>query len=290
MKSFETKSSFCTTCPRNCHVDRMTQKGFCNENEKIKIAKIIENFMWEEPCVTGKKGCLAIFFSGCNLRCSYCQNFDISRGGVGKEYSIDEFASLIEKHQKNHSSIDLITPTHFSRQIAMAFEKVDKKIPIVWNTNGYETEENIDFVSKFVDVFLTDFKYANNDLGQKLSKCKDYFSKTLLSTKRMCKNKPDIMKDGFMHQGVVIRHLVLPLHVKNSIAVLDILSKEFKDRMVSIMSQFTPNGKDELSRKITPIEYKAVLSHLEKVGIKSGYIQDFESACESFVPDFEQNS
>ncbi len=284
-----TKDSFCSICPRRCNVDRLKYLGFCKEKNTIKIAKIIKNFQWEEPCITGEKGCLTIFFSGCNLRCSYCQNYDISRGGVGKDYTIEEFVKLIEENQDNHSSIDLITPTHFSAELAKAFEKINKKIPVIWNTNSYETIENINLVSKFVDVFLADLKYSNNSLGQKFSVCKDYFSAALPAIKQMCKNKPDVFEKDFLSQGVVIRHLVLPGYVKNSLEVLDIIAQNFADRKISLMSQFTPNGKDELNRKITPIEYKTVLNHLYKLDLQNGYIQDFESASDSFVPNFMEN-
>ena len=278
----------CTICPRGCKIDRKSAKGFCNENKKIRVAKILKHFKWEEPCLCGK-GCLAIFFSGCNLRCDYCQNYEISRGGVGKEYSADEFANLIKENLTDEDFIDLITPTHFSHELEKAFSLLNLNIPVIWNTNGYETEENIERVSKFVDVFLTDFKYAENTLAQKYSKCSDYVEKTLLSTKKMCDLKPDIFENELLKQGVVIRHLVLPNHVSNSLKVLDIIKANFPNRKVSVMSQFTPNGKSSLNRKITKIEYKLVLSHMEKLGLENGYFQEFDSANECFIPNFEQN-
>ena len=276
----------CNICPRNCHIDRNFQKGFCNELQTIKIAKIIEHFSWEEPCLAKSKGTLAIFFSGCNLRCDYCQNFQISRGGVGKDYSIDEFCKLIEEKQADHDSIDLITPTHFSAALCEAFSKIDKKVPVIWNTNSYETVENIKKVSKFVDVFLADLKYGDDEIGKKFSLCSDYYSKSIEAIKKMCELKKDIENDGFLSQGVIIRHLVLPGYVKNSLKVLDIIKENFSKRKISLMSQFTPNGKSSLNRKITAIEYKAVVAHLEKLSLENGYIQDFESADEKFVPNF----
>ncbi len=277
---------FCTSCPRACNVQRATAKGFCNEGEKICVAKVIKNFRWEEPCITGEKGTLAIFFSGCNLRCDYCQNYEISRGGVGKEYSIDEFIKLIEENQDSHSSIDLITPTHFSKQIALAFKKINKKIPVIWNTNSYETVENVKEVGKFVDVFLADLKYASDELGKKFSACKDYFSHALPAIEEMAAQKPDLFEKDFMRQGLIIRHLVLPGYVENSLNVLNIIKKNFPTRKLSLMSQFTPNGKSSLNRKLNPIEYKVVLLRLEKLGLTNGYTQDFESASDCFVPDF----
>lgn len=242
--------------------------------------------MWEEPCISGEKGALAIFFSGCNLRCDYCQNYEISRGGVGAAYSLDEFCKLIEENQDTHSSIDLVTPTHFSAQLVEAFKKINKKIPVVWNTNSYESLENIERVSRFVDVFLADFKYADDSLGKEFSKCNDYASVALPAIRKMCDLKPDVLENDFMKQGVVIRHLVLPDHIQNSIQVLNIINDNFPLRKVSIMSQFTPNGKSKLNRKLRPIEYKAVLTHLESLELSNGYVQDFESADESFIPNF----
>ena len=276
----------CSTCPRRCNINREKSLGFCNEHKKIKIAKIIKNFMWEEPCLTADKGALAIFFSGCNLRCDYCQNYQISRGGVGEEYSIEEFVKLIEENQDSHSCIDLITPTHFSNELGKAFKHIHKKIPVVWNTNGYETTENVDKVGSFVDIFLTDFKYSSNTKAKKYSKCDNYVEICLESTKKMCAQKPDIFENKQMKQGTIIRHLVLPGEIENSIGVLDIIKREFCDRKISLMSQFTPNGKSPLNRKLTPIEYKMVLKHLEKLGLKNGYIQEFSSADSCFVPKF----
>lgn len=276
----------CDICPRACKVDRNVSPGFCNELKTIKIAKIIRHFSWEEPCLSDKRGTLAIFFSGCNLACDYCQNFEISRGGVGKTYSLDEFKNLIEKEQNFHSSIDLITPTHFAPALCEAFEKIEKKVPIIYNTNSYENVETIEKVAKFVDVFLADFKYADDALGKQFSHCNDYFSTAISSITKMCELKPDIEKSGQLVQGVIIRHLVLPGQTKNSFEVLDAVSARFANRKLSLMSQFTPNGHSKLDRKLLPIEYKAVVAHLEKLGITNGYIQDFESADTTYIPKF----
>lgn len=279
-------ANLCEVCPRACRIDRAKNVGFCNESDTIRIAKIISNFQWEEPCITGEKGALAIFFSGCNLRCDYCQNFEISRGGVGEEYTIDEFASLIEDKQNENSFVDLITPTHFSAQLCKAFEKIDKKIPVVWNTNSYETVDTIKKVSTFVDVFLADLKYADDELGKKFSKCNNYFSVAEKAIKEMCTQKCDIQSGDDLVQGVIIRHLVLPGYIENSFKVLDVIKSDFDGRKVSVMSQFTPNGRSSLDRPLKPIEYKAVLAHLEKLNLTNGYIQDFASADANFVPKF----
>ncbi len=279
----------CLICPRKCGIDRTKSFGFCFEGEQLQIAKIVPHFRWEEPCLSDEKGVLAIFFSGCNLKCEFCQNIEISRGGVGKIFTTQEFVDLINKEQQNHSAIDLVTPTHFAKALCKAFEKIEKKVPVIWNSNAYESVETLQEVGKFVDIFLPDFKYATNIAGQKFSACKDYFSFALPAIKEMCRQKKDVFdEDGKMKQGVIIRHLVLPKNVENSLEILDTIKAEFPDRMLSLMSQFTPNGHGTLDRKITPIEYKLVLSHLEKLGLEKGYIQDFESADKCFVPNFEQ--
>ena len=276
----------CDICPRNCQIDRNKNLGFCNEEKEISISKIIEHFCWEEPCLAKKNGTLAIFFSGCNLKCDYCQNYQISRGGTGKKYSVDEFVELINKNQVNHSSIDLITPTHFSLPLSQAFEKIEKKVPVIWNTNSYETTTNIERVSKFVDIFLADLKYADDQLGKKFSCVNDYFSKALPAIKRMCALKDDIEKDRIMKQGVIIRHLVLPGYIKNSFKTLDVINQYFSTRKLSLMSQFVPNGKGLINRKLSKIEYKAVVSHMQRLGLQNGYLQEFSSANENFIPNF----
>ncbi len=277
---------FCENCPRHCKCDRTKNIGFCGEQKTMRIAKIIKHFKWEEPCLCQDGGTLAIFFSGCNLKCDYCQNIDISRGGVGEFYTPKQLAQLLEKEQESHSSIDLITPTHFLDQLEATFSLFDKKIPVIWNTSGYESVKNIEKISKFADIFLTDLKYADDRLALEFSNCSNYLSATLPAIKKMCELKSDVFEDEKLKQGVVIRHLVLPYHVKNSLQVLDIIKQNFSDRMISLMSQFTPNGHGKLNRKLKPIEYKAVLSHLEKLGLENGYIQDFESASCRYVPNF----
>lgn len=276
----------CYDCPRECGVDRSKNLGYCHEGEKIRIAKIIENFMWEEPCISGDKGCLAIFFSGCNLRCSFCQNYDISHKSNGKTYSSEEFKSLLKKYDlSKYSCIDLITPTHFSSQIYEALKVENWGIPIVWNSSGYEKEETIEKLAGVVDAFLPDFKYYSNDLARSLSKAEDYFAVTFKAIKKMREMKKDnIFHNGILQRGVLIRHLVLPEHVKDSFKVLDAI-KEIENPYISLMSQFTPHD-DNLKRKLYPLEYKAVLAHAKKLGLDNGYLQELESADENFIPQF----
>lgn len=278
----------CYDCPRNCGVDRNKNLGFCREEENIRIAKIIENFKWEEPCISGKKGALAIFFSGCNLRCEFCQNFDISHKGKGDVYSSEEFRNLLENYDLNKfSCIDLITPTHFSSKIIESLQNFKSPIPIVWNSSGYEKEETIERLKDIVDVFLPDFKYYSSELSLKLSCAKDYFEVASKAVKKMRELKPkNIFNDEILQSGVLIRHLVLPGQVKDSFKILDYIKENINDPYISLMAQFTPIKKGTLNRRIYPLEYKAVLSHAEKLNLDKGYIQDITSANENFVPEF----
>lgn len=278
----------CYDCPRNCGVDRNKNLGFCREEENIRIAKIIENFKWEEPCISGKKGALAIFFSGCNLRCEFCQNFNISHKGKGDVYSSEEFRNLLENYDlSKFSCIDLITPTHFSSKIIESLQNFKSPIPIVWNSSGYEKEETIERLKNIVDVFLPDFKYYSSELSLKLSYAKDYFEVASKAIKKMRELKPkNIFNDGILQSGVLIRHLVLPGQVKDSFKILDYIKENINDPYISLMAQFTPIKKGTINRRIYPLEYKAVLSHAEKLNLDKGYIQDITSANENFVPEF----
>lgn len=279
-------SEFCKNCPRQCKCDRTNNVGFCGEQKIMRIAKIIKHFKWEEPCLCTDGGTLAVFFAGCNLKCDYCQNIDISRGGVGELYTPEKLAKILKTEQTNHSSIDLITPTHFLDQIEKTFSLFDKKVPVIWNTSGYESIENIEKISKFVDIFLTDLKYSNDKLALKFSKCSDYFTVALPAIKKMCELKEDVFENEKLKQGVVIRHLVLPGYVQNSLEVLDLIKKDLPNRMISLMSQFTPNGHGLLKRKLLPIEYKTVLTHMQKLGLENGFVQGSDSASCEYVPKF----
>lgn len=277
----------CVQCPRHCKIDRALRKGFCGESDKIRIAKIIENFKWEEPCISGEKGALAIFFSGCNLRCNFCQNYEISHKGKGKEYTPQEFCELLKSFdQTQYDSIDLVTPTQFSLELVSAFKGFKKTIPVVFNSNAYESEETIVKLAEFVDVFLVDLKFFDSALSARLAGAPNYFEVASTAIKLMNKLKPNKFENGILKQGVLIRHLILPGQVRDSIKLLDFIKAEIENPLVSIMSQFTPIGRGELQRKITPLELKTVLAHAEKLGLTEGYFQDLESADECFIPNF----
>lgn len=278
--------NICETCPRHCMVDRKFSTGYCNELDEIRIAKIIDNFMWEEPCVTDKKGVCAIFFSGCNLKCSYCQNYEISRGRVGKIYSENDFVELLKEKEKNNSYFDFITPTHFSDAILKALAKYQPKIPIIWNSSGYESVEMLKKLDKYISIYLLDFKYMDDELGRKLSHVSNYVgvAKKVLD---FCAKKKDVFCDNLMKEGLILRHLVIPGEIQNSLDTLDYLASKYNDRLISLMSQFTPTQLSPIKRKLTPLEYKIVENKFLKL-FQNGYIQDFDSASEDFIPNFSE--
>ena len=278
--------NICETCPRHCMVDRKFSTGYCNELDEIRIAKVIDNFMWEEPCVTDKKGVCAIFFSGCNLKCSYCQNYEISRGRVGKIYSDNDFVELLKEKEKNNSYFDFITPTHFSDAILKALAKYQPKIPIIWNSSGYESVDMLKKLDKYISIYLLDFKYMDDELGRKLSHVSNYVgvAKKVLD---FCAKKKDVFCDNLMKEGLILRHLVIPGEIQNSLDTLDYLASKYNDRLISLMSQFTPTPLSPIKRKLTPLEYKIVENRFLKL-FQNGYIQDFDSASESFIPNFSE--
>ncbi len=277
----------CNDCPRNCNVDRSIAKGFCGESDKIRVSKIIENFMWEEPSISGDKGALAIFFSGCNLRCEFCQNYEISHIGKGKEYTPSEFRDLLLSFDlEKYSSIDLITPTHFSSLILEALHNVKFTIPIVWNSSAYEKPETIKRLSFIVDVFLPDFKYYDKNLSLALSKAEDYFDvakEAILAMKEY--KKKNIFENGLLKEGLLIRHLVLPGYSQDSKKILDFIADNINDPYISLMGQFTPT-RGRLKDRLKPLEYKIVLSYAEKRGLINGFFQELNSANSSFIPKF----
>ena len=285
----------CNICPRNCNVDRKNAKGFCNSGDKIIISKVMLHY-FEEPILTGgeDKPSGAIFFAGCNLKCVYCQNFDISHNAVGKEVSKEELIQIIKKLEHlGAENIDLITPTHFTSQIVDALKSYKPKVPVIWNTGGYEDAETIKQLDGLVDIFLTDFKYADDALAISYSKAPNYVKNAKNALTEMKKQQnSNIFEKNKLIKGIVVRHLVLPSHAKDSIKVLDIVKDICgSDTIVSIMAQYTPmapNLPSELNRKITPLEYKTVVNHALKVGLNNALTQELSSASSCYTPNFKE--
>lgn len=278
----------CFDCPRMCGVDRTKSKGFCGESDKIRVSKIIENFMWEEPCISGEKGALAIFFSGCSLRCVFCQNYQISHIGKGTQYTPKQFNKLLSSYDlTKFSSIDLVTPSHFASQLYEAMKDFESPIPIVWNSSCYERAETIEKVSKFVNVFLPDFKFYSPQISLSLAKAENYFevAKRAILAMKKAKSKNIFNDEGIMLEGLLIRHLVMPKMQADSFKILDFISGNINSPFISLMCQFTPT-KYFNERTLYPLEYKSVLAHAERLGLTEGYFQDFSSANENFIPNF----
>lgn len=289
--------NLCNICPRNCNVNRTTTVGFCKGTDKIKISKVMLHY-FEEPIISGAgdsaNGSGAIFFSNCTLKCLYCQNSEISSDGLGKEISIEKLADIFKQlEDAGANNINLVSPTHYTKQIIEAINLYKPKIPIVWNTSGYEKAETIALLKDYVDIFLTDFKYFSSEISSKLSLAPNYFDECSKATLQMRKNQPiDIIENGLMKKGIIIRHLVLPNQTKDSEKVLDWIFQNLGNKTyVSLMAQYVPMARakefQEINRKITPLEYKVLVKKLNDLGFENAFLQDFSSAETIYTPDFK---
>ncbi len=287
--------SACNLCPRSCLIDRESAIGVCGVGDQIKIAKVMLH-MWEEPSISGTNGSGAVFFSGCPLKCVYCQNKEISHGAKGHFVSVRELADIFLDLQKRGAhNINLVTPTHYSDKIINALELVrgELKIPVVYNTSGYETGEIIKKIADYVSVFLVDIKYFSPEASKKYSKAHNYYevAKESFSAMLKAKLRCEFDKNGIMTSGVVLRHLVLPTLRRDSIAILEDIARDFdvSSFKLSLMSQYTPdfcsNDFPEICRKITSFEYSSVLERALALGY-DGYMQEPSSATKRFTPDF----
>lgn len=260
--------------------------------------------MWEEPCISGKEGSGTVFFSGCNLRCVFCQNYNISRAETGKVISVERLSQIfLELQEKKANNINLVTGTHFIPQIAEALKIARGRgldIPVVYNTSGYESVEALKLIAPYVDVWLPDFKYRSNECSMRYSKANDYFEVASQALAFMVSDIAQKKKSlscefndkGILQSGVIVRHLVLPGNIADSKRVLRYLHETYHDQIyISIMNQFTPStdltNYPEINRKLTDAEYKRVLAFAEKIGIEKGFIQEGETCVESFIPKFD---
>ena len=289
----------CTLCPRQCHVNRISgKKGYCGMGSSIRAARAALH-MWEEPCISGEKGSGAVFFSGCGLRCCFCQNRDIAIGDRGKEVSVERLADIfLELEQKGAANLNLVTGAHYVPQIIQALELAWKKgckLPVVYNSSGYEKVETLKLLEGFVDVYLPDMKYMDAKLAADFSHAPDYPEVAENAIREMVRQTGACVfgAEGYIRKGTIVRHLILPGHTKNSIAVLQYLHETYGDKiMISMMNQFTPVWKQEkfleLNRKVTKREYEKVLNVALELGIENGYFQEGKTAKESFIPAFDE--
>ena len=291
------KLESCTICPHNCKVNRVEGKiGRCRSGSNIKIALSSLHFA-EEPCISGKNGSGTVFFSNCNLRCIYCQNYEISQEGKGNEISIQELAQIfIEQQKKGAHNINLVTPTMYVPQIIESI-KIAKRsgfnLPIIYNTNGYENIETIKMLEGYIDVYLPDLKYYSNELSKKYSGVDNYFNIASNAIKEMINQvgAPEFDEEGMLIKGVIIRHLVLPNHIQNTKNILKWIKENLPQEVwVSVMAQYFPIYKakeDELlNRKLKHKEYREIENFLYLLDLENGYLQELEEDEEQYVPKF----
>ena len=287
----------CTLCPHNCKVNRLEgKKGRCKCDNTLKIA-LASLHMFEEPCISGTNGSGTVFFTNCNLNCIYCQNYEISQGGKGKEITIQTLADIfIKQQEKGANNINLVTPTMYVYQIIEAIKLARKnglKIPIIYNSNGYENVETIKMLNGYIDVYLPDLKYYTNELSKKYSNVDNYFEVATNAIKEMYSQVGNAVFDDneIIQKGVIIRHLVLPNHIQNTKNILKWINENLpKDIYVSVMAQYFPTYKAKndslINRKLNKKEYKEVFNYLYSLDLQNGYIQELGSHEEEYVPDF----
>ena len=288
----------CNICPHKCGVNRLNGiKGRCKCDNKIKIA-LASVHNYEEPCISGKNGSGTVFFSNCNLNCIYCQNYEISQLGKGKEITIEHLAQIfIKQQEKNVNNINLVTPTMYVPQIIEAIKIARKKglnIPIIYNSNGYENVETIKKLNGYIDIYLPDLKYYYDDLAKKYSKVDNYFETAISAIKEMQKQvgNPIFNEEGIIQKGVIIRHLILPHYLLNTKNILKYVKENFDENTyISIMAQYFPTYKAKedklINRKLTKKEYKEIENYLYLLNLKNGYIQELGEHEEEYVPNFD---
>ena len=289
-------SILCNLCPRKCNVDRINKFGFCGVGNELKVARASLH-MWEEPCISGECGSGTVFFSGCSLKCVYCQNGEISGGQFGLEITVNRLADIfVELQDKGAHNLNLVTPDHYSGKIIQAL-KIARinglNIPVVYNTSGYCLSETLAMFDGLIDIYLTDFKYIDKEISDRYSKAADYPAVAEKALDEMFRQQPEyLFESGIIKQGVIIRHLVLPNNIRSSKNVLKFLSEKYgKDIYISIMKQYTPCSNlmcfPEINRHVTDGEYERVLSFAETIGFKNVYIQDSGTDEKSFIPPFD---
>lgn len=283
----------CRCCPRKCGVDRSVGTGYCSAPSAVKLGRAALHF-WEEPVLAGKGGSGAVFFSGCSLKCVYCQNFSLSRG-QGTEISVQRLADIFrELEDQGADNIDLVTGSHYVPRIAEALALYKPRVPVVFNCGGYELPETLALLEGFVDVYMPDFKYGDSALAARYSAAPDYPEVAVAALEEMKRQVGETVvgEDGLMKKGLLVRHLVLPGAVANSKKALDILGTlvDRKKDYLSLMSQYIPCGDagkyPEINRRLKPIEYKAVTAHAEKLGFENVFVQLTDSADEEYILDF----
>ncbi len=283
----------CSICPRGCLAERSETNGICGVGEKFKIARAAPHF-WEEPCISGEKGSGTVFFSGCNLGCVYCQNYEVSHESFGKEINETElmkiFDNLIEKGVHN---LNLVTPTHYAPMLAKVLKEYKSPVPIVYNTSGYERAETLKLLEGLVDIYLPDIKYFDSAPAKKYSDAEDYFEFASSAVIEMYRQVGDMVTDenGIAKKGIIIRHMVLPGNISQAVKVFSWVRDNLPpETYISVMRQYTPFGKAKelppIDRKLSSKEYKIVKDKILALGFENCYFQSKESSAENFIPNF----
>lgn len=288
----------CTLCPRECYANRVEGKsGFCGvSGEEIYLARAALH-MWEEPCISGEAGSGTVFFSGCPLRCVYCQNYNIANAKTGKAVTRRRLSEIfLELQEKGANNINLVTPTHYTPEIVWAVSEARRqglRLPIVYNCSGYEKTETLKMLEGIVDIYLTDFKYMDAEAAKRYSHAADYPELAREALKEMVRQTEaaEFTEDGIMKKGVIVRHLLLPGHLNNAKAVVKYVYDTYGDQVfLSLMNQYTPLPQveeyPEINRRVTEEEYDELVDYAIEIGVENGFIQEGETAEESFIPEF----
>ena len=289
-------SKKCSLCPRLCLADRNITTGYCGVKNTLRVARAALHF-WEEPCLSGEEGSGAVFFTGCNLRCVFCQNYEIARAEQGKEITIERLTEIfLELQDQNANNINLVTATHYVPQVVEALRAAKEKglrIPVVYNCGGYESVETLKMLEGLVDIYLPDFKYLDSERAKRYSRAEDYPEIAKKALAEMVRQQPEAVFDerGIMEKGVIVRHLMLPGGIKDSKAVVNYLYETYGDQIfLSLMNQYTPLPHaaeyPEINRKLKKFEYDRLVDYAIFLGVENGFIQEGETAKESFIPAF----
>ena len=293
------KNNLCTLCPRMCNVDRKNgQKGVCGVAGTEIYGARAALHMWEEPCISGESGSGAVFFSGCPLRCVYCQNYEIARAERGTEISVERLAEIfLELQEKKAANINLVTPTHYSLEIIEAVKAARERglgIPVVYNCSGYEKVETLQKLDGIVDIYLVDYKYEDKFLAKRYSNAENYpdiVKEVLQEMVKQC-GEAEFDEEGMMQKGIIVRHLLLPGQLENAKAVVSYVYKTYGDQVfLSLMNQYTPlphvEKWPEINRRVTEEEYEELVDYAIELGVENGFVQEGETAEESFIPEFD---
>ena len=295
----DNNKSVCTLCPRECNVNRISgETGVCGvSGEEIYLARAALH-MWEEPCISGEEGSGTVFFSGCPLRCVYCQNYNIAHAKRGKPVTKERLADIfLELQEKGANNINLVTPTHYTPEIIWAVNAARNRgliLPIVYNCSGYEKVETLKMLEGIVDIYLTDFKYMDSGIAKRYSHAKDYPEIAKAALEEMVRQTGEAVfsEEGMMQRGVIVRHLLLPGCLENAKAVIKHVYETYGDEVfLSLMNQYTPLPQvekyPEINRCVTDEEYEELVDYAIEIGVENGFVQEGETAEESFIPEFD---